>query len=182
MALAVTLFASLAFQAAPLARTPMRMRSSATSPTMAIIPPEFADLMAPAQPAFKPGTIMLELTGLYCIVSGSMSFLPLIKNRIQTPDPSERVRNYLLGDTVPASSFGWHNIDLRHSLPNKVEDLGTNGHEIGIYNGHKAYLCHVDAAIDAYVQSVQGGKRPAIEVSNEFTEHFGEKVFIVIKA
>ena len=57
-----------------------------------------------------------------------------------------------------------------------MEDLGTNGHEIGIYNGHKAYLCHVDAAIDAYVQSVQGGKRPANEVSNEFTEHFGEKV------
>ena len=148
---------------------------------MAILPPEFADLVVSTTPAFKPGTMMLQMAGVYTLASAAHSFYPLIKAKIETPDKAQRVVNWLLSDTVPTSSFGWHQLDMRHGgLPAEVADLVE--HEIGIHQGHKAYLCHLDAAKEYYMQCVAAGKRPSIEVSEEFTKHFGERVFVVVKA
>ena len=173
--------ASLAFSVSPALRAAPAARSPIAT-QMAIVPPEFADLVATSSsPAFRPGTLMLQLVGVYTLASAAQSFYPVIKSKIETPDKSQRVINWLLSDTVPTSSFGWHHLDMRNGgLPSEVADLVE--HEIGIYQGHKAYLCHLEAAKDHYMHCVNAGTRPAIELSEEFTKHFGERVFVVVKA
>jgi hypothetical protein len=172
--------ASLAFSVSPALRAAPAARSPIAT-QMAIVPPEFADLVTTSAPAFRPGTMMLQLVGLYTVASAAHSFYPVIKSKIETPDKGQRVINWLLSDTVPTSSFSWHHLDMRKGgLPAEVADLVE--HEIGIYQGHKAYLCHLEAAKEHYMQCVNSGTRPAIELSEEFTKHFGERVFVVVKA
>ena len=78
----------------------------------------------------------------------------------------EAIMKYL--DSLPTSTFGWHNVDLRNPLPDDVSALDTP-HPIGVHNGRKAFLCSRSAAIHF----------AKAELSEIFTEHYkGEKVYI----
>lgn len=141
-----------------------------------IVPPGFEDLIAtPAKPKF--GSMMLELAGMYILMSGAASFVPLLKKRVEMPDPSQRIINYLESG-VPEASFGWHQVDLRTPLP-PLDELTE--HPIGIHSGKKAYLCRESAAVDYYKETVTSGSPPSIEVSPVFTEHYGERLYICYK-
>lgn len=66
---------------------------------------------------------------------------------------------------TPASTFGWLQADLRMPLP-PLADLET--HPIGMRAGQPVYLC----------RHTHAGQFLVIEHSKEFSEHYGENVFI----
>ena len=175
----------------------------ASSLPAAAIPEGFESLMAvPEKP--KLGSMLMEMAGTYIIVSGALTFLPVLKARIKEPDATTRVINYLEKD-VPESKFGWHQVrfgehpflvaffslltmrlphspaqvDLRTPLPS-FEELTE--HPIGVAAGKRAYLCHQEAAVAYYTHQVTQGELPTVEVSKEFSKHYGgERVYICYK-
>ena len=133
--------------------------------------PEFADLAraAPAEHHARFSDIMMQAVGTYILISGGSTFWPRIKAKITGIEPQvseEAIMKYL--DSLPTSTFAWHNADLRNPLPDDVSALDTP-HRIGVHNGRKAFLYSRSAAIHF----------AKAELSEIFTEHFkGEKVYI----
>jgi hypothetical protein len=176
---------SLAFQApgrtpsavhAPRARPPAALLEAASLlADAAALPAEFAQLglsSAPAIPRF--GDALMNIAGTSVLFSAAHSFAPVLKRKIETPDATERVRRYLRED-VAASRFGWLQADLRTALP-PLEQLTQ--HPIGLHEGRRVYLCHLDGATAHYQAQVTRGVQPRIEVSDDFTEHYGERVYL----
>lgn len=74
---------------------------------------------------------------------------------------------------MPESSFGWLQADLRRPLP-PLEELTADGHPIGLVDGRRVYLCRIEP------EQVRehGIKYGTVEVSKDFTEYYGERVYI----
>ena len=76
-------------------------------------------------------------------------------------------------------SFPPVQVDLRTPLPS-FEELTE--HPIGVAAGKRAYLCHQEAAVAYYTHQVTQGELPTVEVSKEFSKHYGgERVYICYK-
>lgn len=105
----------------------------------------------------------MELTGSYIAVSGSLTFLQAARSKHRKN--GQTAEEQLV--SVPESSFKWHQVDLRTPLP-PLEALSDAPHPLGIHEGKRAYLCGSDQALSY----------PVVTVSKEFTEHYGERVYI----
>lgn len=126
----------------------------------------------------KFSDMMMMATGVYIMISGASSFIPRIASKLmgtEAQDAAARLSKWLA--QCPESSFGWHMADLRTPLPS-LEVLGR--HPIGYMSGRKVYLCDEQATLEFL--SVRKGEAPilpTIEVSPDFTKHYGTRVYIV---
>jgi len=79
-------------------------------------------------------------------------------------------------DSRPQSKFGWLNADLRQPLPQTIDEL-TEAFPIGIADGRRVYLCRIqpDLVDEAHKQMAAFA---SIEVSKDFSDYYGEKVYI----
>ena len=135
-----------------------------------VLPPEFAELAQPPQAEHHArfSDTLMNAVGVYIIISGGSTFWPRIKAKFTGEDPvvsEEAINKYL--NSLPISSFGWHQADLSTPLPVHVSEL-TAPHPIGVHQGRKAFLCSRESALTF----------ADVEVSEVFTKHYGEEVFI----
>ena len=145
--------------------------------SVATPPPGFEGMVPPGFEKPHFGDYMMNAAGMYVLVQLFLSFAPVIKERVATPDRHQRVVNYLSSEAVPLSDFTWHHLDMRNPLPNTVEALVE--HPIGVHNGRQAFLCHAEAASKFYEEQVTSGVLPAIEVSKDFSDFYnGERVYV----
>jgi hypothetical protein len=138
--------------------------------TVTTLPADFQDLM-PERHGHRFSDVMMMATGSYVLLSGACTFLPRVTSILTGKnDPAHRIASFL--DSVPESKFGWLQADLRSPLP---EIDGLDSFPIGVHAGRKVYLCNTDAAID-FVTNAQKGH---VELSPDFTKHYGERVFVI---
>jgi len=134
----------------------------------ASMPREMAEFAVAPQPKFSH--TFLTAIGAYTVLSGACTFLPIIQDRLAgSPRGISKMKTYL--SSLPESSFGWLTADLRNPLP-PLEDLDE--FPIGLRDGRRVYLCRIQPD-DAHYH---GLRYASIEVSKDFTEHYGERVYI----
>lgn len=143
------------------------MSTSSMIASSSVLPPEFQNLMDTHETHPPFSHYLMNAVGTYIIISGACQFVPRILAKITGVEPTTSeaaIAKYL--NAAPISSFGWHNADLRVPLPASVQEL--HEHPIGVRDGKRVYLCSAQAAINHHI----------VELSQDFTEHYGEKVYI----
>jgi len=136
-----------------------------TAPTgYAPLPADFLPTAPPA-PHGKPFSFyMMSAISFYILVNAMSSFGPIILRRLSGEAPPEPTA---LLEAVPTTSFGWVQADLRLPLPPLD---GLHRHPIGrcTSTGSPLYLC----------RSEEATKFPSVERSLDFSEHYGEPIFV----
>jgi len=143
--------------------------ADAFSAPSTILPAEFAEFgraSAASSSSPKFSHLFMNAVGAYVLLSGGMTLLPVLREKmfgIDVEAKAARIAKYL--EAAPESNFGWHRADLRTPLPTLDE---LESFPIGVSQGRRAYLCRADEAI----------KYDVVEFSKDFTEHYGEKVYV----
>jgi len=138
--------------------------SSAIASSSSALPPGFEGF-APQSSEHKFSHYFMLATGSY-ILGGAlqMIFMSILRATGLAPSLSSRDIAAYLAD-APQSTFGWLQADLRTPLP-PLEELQV--HPIGLRDGKQVFLCTAAEAI----------KYRAVEVSRDFSEHYGQSVYI----
>ena len=127
---------------------------------------QFAELArTPTKPAFS--SYLMNSVGLYIVLSGACTFWPRVKAVMKGEADEETLVEQL--KHAPVSTFTWHHADIRVPLPS-IDELTE--HPIGVRDGHRVFLCaerHLISAPPKYV---------AVEFSEDFTDYYGERVYV----
>jgi len=137
------------------------------------LPPEFAEFARPhdVQHKWTFSRYLVTCAAAYTVGFGGSSLFHMVRAKLRPDEEAIPVNANLLRAKLtcaPVSKFGWLQRDVRLPLPKSYAELYEA--PIGARDGKTVFLCTADAALKYEAHEV--------ELSKEFTEHYGESVFI----